>query len=45
MYEIGPYKGLIKTYEKPFTPESHDALSENDYVMVRYKGEHIVPVK
>jgi len=45
MYQIGPYKGLIKTYEKPFTEASHDALGANDYVMVRYKGDHIVPVK
>lgn len=44
MYAIGPYKGLIKTYDKPFAEGRHDALSENDYVMVRYKGEQIVPV-
>lgn len=43
-YEIGPYKGLIKTYDKPFTPTNHDALNENDYIMVRYEGEQIVPV-
>ncbi len=38
------YKGLIKNYTKPFTEENHDALSENDYVMVRYNGEQIEPV-
>src|SRR5215831_2256618 len=38
------YEGLIKTYVKPFTPDNHDALNENDYVMVRYNGDDIVPV-
>src|ERR1700731_2113712 len=38
------YQGLIKTYTKPFSDENHDALNENDYVMVRYNGEQIEPV-
>jgi branched-chain amino acid transport system substrate-binding protein len=38
------YQGLIKTYTKPFTEENHDALNENDYVMVRYNGEQIEPI-
>ena len=41
---IENYQGLIKTYTKPFTNESHDALDENDYVMVRYNGDQIEPV-
>jgi branched-chain amino acid transport system substrate-binding protein len=41
---IDRYPGLIKTYAKPFTPENHDALNENDYIMVRYNGDDIVPV-
>jgi branched-chain amino acid transport system substrate-binding protein len=41
---IDRYEGLIKTYAKPFTPENHDALNENDYIMVRYNGDDIVPV-
>ncbi|MEO5766417.1 MAG: ABC transporter substrate-binding protein [Casimicrobiaceae bacterium] len=44
-YTIGEYKGLIKTYSKPFAPANHDALNENDYIMVKYDGEKIVPVK
>lgn len=40
----GSYQGLIKTYDKPFSPENHDALGPNDYIMVRYEGEQIVPV-
>jgi branched-chain amino acid transport system substrate-binding protein len=39
-----PYQGLIKTYTRPFTPENHDALGPDDYVMVHYQGDSIVPV-
>jgi branched-chain amino acid transport system substrate-binding protein len=39
-----PYQGLIKTYGKPFSAENHDALGPDDYIMVQYKGEQIVPV-
>ncbi len=45
MYEIGSYEGLIKTYSKPFSPGNHDALGPTDYIMVRYSGNKIVPVK
>src|SRR6202048_4320692 len=41
---IDSYQGLIKTYKKPFTDENHDALNENDYVMVRYNGDQIEPI-
>lgn len=41
---IDTYKGLIKDYAKPFSDANHDALNENDYVMVRYNGEQIEPV-
>jgi len=40
----GEYKGLIKTYKRPFTPEQHDALTDDDYVMVVWKGGKIVPI-
>ncbi len=40
----GEYKGLIKTYRRPFTGEQHDALTDADYVMVVWKGGKIVPV-
>ncbi|MGL6343109.1 MAG: ABC transporter substrate-binding protein [Waterburya sp.] len=39
------YKGLIKTYEQPFKADNHDALNENDYIMVRWEGDKIVPVE
>jgi branched-chain amino acid transport system substrate-binding protein len=41
---LGKYQGLIKSYDHPFSPGNHDALDENDYVMVRYNGERIEPV-
>ncbi|MEN9519329.1 MAG: hypothetical protein RLZZ381_1917, partial [Cyanobacteriota bacterium] len=41
---LPPYEGLIKTYNKPFTPDNHDALTEDDYIMVRWQGNKIVPV-
>jgi branched-chain amino acid transport system substrate-binding protein len=40
-----PYAGLIKTYNKPFSTENHDALGPDDYVMVRYDGDKIVPAQ
>jgi branched-chain amino acid transport system substrate-binding protein len=42
---LGTYAGLIKTYNRPFTAEQHDALSPDDYVMVQYVGNDIHPVK
>ena len=41
---IENYQGLIKNYTKPFTDTNHDALNENDYVMVRYNGDQIEPI-
>jgi len=41
---IDEYKGLIKTYQKPFSAENHDALGSDDYIFVRYEGTRIVPV-
>ncbi len=41
---LGRHEGLIKTYDHPFSPGNHDALNEQDYVMVRYNGEVIEPV-
>jgi branched-chain amino acid transport system substrate-binding protein len=38
------HKGLIKTYKRPFTPDQHDALTDEDYVLVVWKGGQIVPV-
>ncbi|MFL6571487.1 MAG: ABC transporter substrate-binding protein [Burkholderiales bacterium] len=43
-YRIGKYEGLIKNYDKPFTPENHDALTENDYVWAQFIDNQILPV-
>jgi branched-chain amino acid transport system substrate-binding protein len=40
---LGEYRGLIKTYKRPFTPEEHDALNENDYILVTWRQGKIVP--
>jgi branched-chain amino acid transport system substrate-binding protein len=40
----GEYRGLIKTYRRPFTSAEHDALNENDYILVTWKQGKIVPV-
>jgi branched-chain amino acid transport system substrate-binding protein len=42
---FGKHDGLIKTYDPPFTAENHDALNENDYIMVRFNGNTILPVE
>ncbi len=44
-YKIDNYDGLIKKYTKPFTPDNHDAIGENDYIWTRFIGEQILPVE
>jgi branched-chain amino acid transport system substrate-binding protein len=41
----GTHEGLIKTYSKPFSKDNHDALGPDDYIMVRYEGDQIVPAE
>ena len=43
-YKIGAYDGLIKKYEKPFSPGVHDAINENDYVWTQFVDNKILPV-
>jgi branched-chain amino acid transport system substrate-binding protein len=43
-YDIDSYEGLIKTYKKPFTPESHDALNSPDYLFTHFVEGEIVPL-
>jgi branched-chain amino acid transport system substrate-binding protein len=43
-YKIGKYEGLIKTYNKPFSPEVHDAVQADDYVWAQFIDNRIVPV-
>jgi branched-chain amino acid transport system substrate-binding protein len=43
-YDIDKYEGLIKTYQKPFTPTNQDALSASDYIFTYFKGDEILPL-
>jgi branched-chain amino acid transport system substrate-binding protein len=43
-YDIDKYEGLIKTYQKPFTPTTHDALNASDYIFTYFKGDEILPL-
>ena len=44
LLNLPQHQGLIKTYNNSFTVDNHDALTENDYIMVRWSGNKIVPV-
>lgn len=43
-YKVSGYRGLIKTYDKPFSPGQHDALGPQDYIFTRFKDGEIVAV-
>ena len=43
-YAIDKYDGLIKSYSKPFTPASHDALGPEDYIFTYFKEGEIIPL-
>jgi branched-chain amino acid transport system substrate-binding protein len=43
-YKIDAYDGLIKKFAKPFTPDNHDAVNENDYVWTHFIDNQILPV-
>lgn len=36
---LGPYKGLVRPLDKPFTAKRHDALSINDVFMARFADD------
>jgi len=43
--QLGPYDGLVKHYERPFTPERHDALSMAEVFMARFTtNDRILPL-
>jgi branched-chain amino acid transport system substrate-binding protein len=44
LYAIGAYEGLIKSYNKPFSPDNQDALGKSDYMFTHFKGAEIVPL-
>jgi branched-chain amino acid transport system substrate-binding protein len=42
---LGPYDGLLDVFERPFTPERHDALSPRRLFMARYDHNGVlVPI-
>lgn len=42
---LGPYKGLVRSLDKPFTAKRHDALSINEVFMARFADDGaIVPI-
>jgi branched-chain amino acid transport system substrate-binding protein len=43
-HNLGKYEGLIKTYDKPFTPTNHDALGPDDYIFTYFKEGEILPL-
>lgn len=44
MENLGRYDGLVKTYNPPFTPSRHDALTQDDFTIARFlQSGAIVP--
>jgi branched-chain amino acid transport system substrate-binding protein len=40
---LEPHDGLVKRYAPAFTPERHDALLAEDYMMAVWQGGRLVP--
>jgi len=40
---LGEYRGIVKTYHNPFTPDSHDALVADDYIMTVWSNGRMIP--
>jgi branched-chain amino acid transport system substrate-binding protein len=44
--QLGPYDGLVQRYERPFTPERHDALSARNVFFARYTADdRLIPIR
>ena len=44
--KVGPYRGLLRHYQQPFTPQRHEALDEKAVFMSRYARDGaIVPIR
>jgi branched-chain amino acid transport system substrate-binding protein len=39
---LGPYRGLVKYYDPPFTRERHEALGLEDTFMARYRPDGVI---
>lgn len=43
---LGPYDGLVQRFERPFTPERHDALSARNIFFARYTADDLlIPIR
>jgi branched-chain amino acid transport system substrate-binding protein len=43
---LGAYEGLIRTYDPPFRPDHHDALTAADFRTARYGQDGtIIPIR
>ena len=38
------HQGLVKSYNPPFTPDNHDALTGDDFILTRYKDNYLIPI-
>ena len=46
MEKLGRFDGVVRGYQRPFSPEKHDALNEDDIFFARYiRGDGLVPVE
>lgn len=39
---LGPYDGLVRRYDRPFTPQRHDALSPEQVFMARFGADGVL---
>ena len=39
---LRPFEGLVKLYAPAYTPERHDALLAEDYLMALWQGGRLV---
>lgn len=41
--DLDEYRGVVKTYKHPFSPDNHDALQAEDYIMTIWSDGYLVP--
>jgi len=39
---LGEYRGLVRHYSPPFTPDRHDALTAEDFKLARYTDQGVI---
>lgn len=39
---LGRHRGLVKTFDRPFTRDDHEALSERDVFLARFDGQGVL---